>query len=153
MRQAREIIRLKFSAGVSTREIARRLGLAPSTVRETLIRLEGAGLVWPLPEGMGDGDLEAALYANRKSKRGHRRHPEPDWPAVHRELKRKHVTLLILWDEYVSANPGGTAIRGFANFIAALNRSCRRRCGRPTQPANGCSSIMRATACRSWSTG
>src|SRR5580692_1412044 len=57
MRQAREIIRLKFSAGVSTREIARRLGLAPSTVRETLIRLEGAGLVWPLPEGMGDGAL------------------------------------------------------------------------------------------------
>jgi transposase len=116
MRQAREIIRLKFSAGVSTREIARRLGLAPSTVRETLIRLEGAGLVWPLPEGMGDGDLEAALYANRKSKRGHRRHPEPDWPAVHRELKRKHVTLLILWDEYVSANPGGYS---YSRYVAA----------------------------------
>ena len=111
MRQAREIIRLKFSAGVSTREIARRLGLAPSTVRETLIRLEGAGLVWPLPEGMGDAELEAALYANRRSKRGHRRHPEPDWPAVHRELKRKHVTLLIVWDEYVSANPGGYSYR------------------------------------------
>ena len=36
MRQAREIIRLKFSASLPTREIARRLGLAPSTVRETL---------------------------------------------------------------------------------------------------------------------
>jgi DNA-binding CsgD family transcriptional regulator len=36
MRQAREIIRLKFSVSMSTREIARRLGLAPSTVRETL---------------------------------------------------------------------------------------------------------------------
>ena len=34
MRQAREIIRLKFSASLPTREIARRLGLAPSTVRE-----------------------------------------------------------------------------------------------------------------------
>lgn len=32
----REIIRLKFSAGISTREIARRLGIAASTVRETL---------------------------------------------------------------------------------------------------------------------
>ena|SRR5271166_5359987 len=40
MRQAREIIRLKFSASLPTREIARRLGLAPSTVRETLSRLE-----------------------------------------------------------------------------------------------------------------
>ena len=35
MRQVREIIRLKFSAGISTREIARRLGIAASTVRET----------------------------------------------------------------------------------------------------------------------
>ena len=65
MRQAREIIRLKFSAGVATREIARRLGLAPSTVRETLSRLASAGLSWPLGEGLSDADLEAGLYARR----------------------------------------------------------------------------------------
>jgi IS30 family transposase len=58
MRQAREIIRLKFSAAVATREIARRLGLAPSTVRETLKRAESAGLAWPLQEDMNDGALE-----------------------------------------------------------------------------------------------
>ena len=116
MRQAREIIRLKFSAGISTREIARRLGLAASTVRETLRRFEGAGLGWPLPDGMSDGDLEAALYANRGSKRGHRRHAEPDWPAVHRELKRKHVTLVIVWDEYIAANPGGYSYSRFCEL-------------------------------------
>ena len=44
MRQAREIIHLKFSACVPTREIARRLGIAASTVRETLRRLESTGL-------------------------------------------------------------------------------------------------------------
>jgi hypothetical protein len=82
MRQAREIIRLKFSTSLPTREIARRLGLAPSTVRE-LSRLESAALSWPLPEGIGDAELEVALYANRRSKRGHRRHAEPDWSAVH----------------------------------------------------------------------
>ena len=63
MRQAREIIRLKFSAAMPTREIGRRLALAPSTVRETLKRLESAGLGWPLPEGMSEGELEVALYA------------------------------------------------------------------------------------------
>ena len=145
MRQVREIIRLKFSAGISTREIARRLGIAASTVRETLRRFEGAGLGWPLPDGMSDGDLEAALYANHGTKRGHRRHAEPDWPTVHRELKRKHVTLVIVW--------AVTAIRGFANSIAALNRSCRRRCGRRTRPASGCSSITPAMGFRSSSTG
>jgi Mn-dependent DtxR family transcriptional regulator len=49
MRGAREIIRLKSSC-VSTHEISRRLGIARSTVRETLKRAETAGLAWPLPE-------------------------------------------------------------------------------------------------------
>lgn len=82
MRQVREIIVLKFSAGIPKREIARRLGVAASTVRATL----SAGLGWPLPDGMSDGDLEAALYATHGTKRGHRRHAEPDWPTVHRDL-------------------------------------------------------------------
>ena len=133
MRQAREIIRLKFSASLPTREIARRLGLAPSTVRETLSRLESAGLCRPLPEGIGDAELEAALYANRRSKRGHRRHAEPDWPAVHRELKRKHVTLLIVWDEYIAANPGGYSYSRFCElyrgFEAKLSPTMRQMQG------------------------
>ena len=63
--------------------------MARSTVRETLKRARTAGLFWPLPEAMNDRALEAALYASHRSK--------PDWASVHRELKRKHVTLLILW--------------------------------------------------------
>jgi hypothetical protein len=43
MRDAREIIRLK-SSSVSTHEIAPRLGMARSTVRETLKRMDGADL-------------------------------------------------------------------------------------------------------------
>jgi transposase len=116
MRQVREIIRLKFCAGIPTREIARRLGVAASTVHETLRRLEGAGLGWPLPVGMSDSDLEAALYANHGTKRGHRRHTEPDWPTVHWELKRKHVTLVIVWDEYIAANPGGYSYSRFCEL-------------------------------------
>jgi transposase len=119
MRDAREIIRLKFFS-VSTHEIARRLGLARSTVRETLKRTEGAGLSWPLPEDMNDEALEAALYASRRSKRGHRRIAKPDWACVHRELKRKHVTLLILWDEYIAANPGGYSYSRFCELYRSF---------------------------------
>ena len=121
MRQAREIIRLKFSASVSTREIARRLGVAPSTIRETLKRFDSAAVGWPLPEGITDDALERALYANRRSKRGHRRHAEPDWPAVHREMKRKHVTLLIVWDEYIAENPGGYSYSRFCELYRAFD--------------------------------
>jgi transposase len=122
MRDVREIIRLKFSAQVATREIARRLGIAPSTVRETLKRLASAGLSWPLPEGFSDTDLEAKLYAFRGSKRGHRLHGEPDWQAVHRELKRKHITLQIVWDEYISAQPGGYSYSRFCELFRGFEK-------------------------------
>jgi transposase len=107
MRQVREVLRLKFVGGVSTREIARRIGVAASTVRGTLKRFAAAGLSWPLPEEMTDAVLEARLFANAGTKQGHRRHIEPDWAAIHRELKRKHVTLQILWDEYIEREPQG----------------------------------------------
>jgi transposase len=107
MRKLREILRLISVGDVPIREIARRTGAAPSTIRATIERIAVANLSWPLPEGIGDAELEALLYKNAGKKRGHRRCVEPDWAALHRELKRKHVTLSILWDEYIEQYPDG----------------------------------------------
>jgi transposase len=106
MRQVREVLRLR-TAGVGLNEVARRVGVAPSTVRLTLKRLATAGLTWPLPAEMTDSALETALFAAAGTKQGHRRHGEPDWAEIHRELKRKHVTLTMLWDEYIERSPEG----------------------------------------------
>src|SRR6202161_162038 len=122
MRDAREIIGLNF-AGLWTHEIARRLGMARSTVREALKRADVAGLAWPLPEDMNHGALEAALYASRRSKRGYRRIEQPDWAGVHRELKRKHVTLLILWNDYIAANPGGYSYSRFCELYRSFEKT------------------------------
>src|SRR6202021_780937 len=72
---------------------------------------------------MNDKALEAALYANRRSKRGHRRIEEPDWAGVRRELKRKHVTLLSLWDEYIAANPGGYSYSRFCELCRSFEKT------------------------------
>ena len=106
MRHVREVLRLR-TAGVSGNEIARRLNVASSTVRLTLQRLAAAGLHWPLPAETTDTALEAQLFAAVGKKQGHRRCTEPDWAVLHRELKRKHVTLQILWDEYIEHHPDG----------------------------------------------
>src|SRR5277367_3514577 len=128
MRQVRDVLRLK-AAGVSGNEIARRVGVAPSTVRLTLKRLAGAGLIWPLPAELTDAALEAQLFTAVGKKQGHRRLAEPDWAAVHRELKRKHVTLQILWDEYIERHPDGyrysrfcELYRGWASRISVTMR-------------------------------
>jgi transposase len=119
MRYMREILRLG-SAGISKHEIARRTGLAPSTVRETLKRFEVAGLVWPLPDDVMDATLEAKLYKNAGTKQGHRRQVEPDWAVIHRELKRKHVTLSILWDEYIERHPDGYRYSRFCDLYRSF---------------------------------
>jgi transposase len=119
MRQVREILRLTFLSGISGREIALRLGIAPSTVRETVKRFQAAGLTWPLAEGVTEQALEARLYGTAGTKRGHRRVAEPDWAAIHRELKRKHVTLSMLWDEYIEQHPDGYRYSRFCELYRA----------------------------------
>src|SRR5689334_23461364 len=118
MRQVRDVLRLN-AAGVSGNEIARRVGVASSTVRLTLKRLAAAGLDWPLPAEMTDAALEARLFTAAGKKQGHRRRAEPDWAAVHRELKRKHVTLQILWDEYIERQPDGYRYSRFCELYRA----------------------------------
>jgi len=86
-RHVRECLRLK-SAGISTREIARRVGVASSTVRLTLRRCEAAGIACPLGAGLTDAVQEQLLFANAGVKPGHRRHAEPDWAVLHREMRR-----------------------------------------------------------------
>ena len=65
-----------------------------------------SGLSWPLPEGLDDAGLEAALFPAPLPSRVPR--PEPDWGHVHRELQRhKGVTLQLLWLEYRTVHPNG----------------------------------------------
>ena len=42
---------------------------------------------------------------------------------MHRELKRKHVTLLILWDEYIAANPGGYSYSRFCELYRSFEKT------------------------------
>src|SRR5229473_1714814 len=118
MHRVREVLRLGFG-GISKHEIARRTGLAASTVRETIARFKAAGLDWPLPDAVNDSELEAKLYKNAGTKQGHRRHAEPDWASIHRELRRKHVTLSILWDEYIEQRPDGYRYSRFCELYRA----------------------------------
>ena len=116
MRQVREVLRLKAVGNLPNREIARRLGVAPSTVRETLKRFTAAGLTWPLLDEVTDDKLEAKLFDKGKPTQSRRRHSEPDWSVIHRELKRKHVTLMTLWEEYIAREPEGYR---YSYYVAA----------------------------------
>jgi transposase len=106
MRKTREILRLRWSLNRSHREIATSVGISTSTISDCLARAKRAGLQWPLEESLDDDALEARLYSQPlgQLKEGEGKF---DWPKVQDELKRKGVTLQLLWQEYKSQNPMG----------------------------------------------
>ena len=112
MRKIEEILRLKYEMGLTHREITRSCAISASTVSECVTHAKAVGLSWPLPEGEGGAELEALLYppATANSKR---QIPEPDWQQVHKEYRRKHVTLSLLWIEYRQEHPDGY---GYSQF-------------------------------------
>jgi len=121
MRRVRDCLRLK-SAGISTREIARRLGVASSTVRLTLRRCEDAEITWPFAPDISDAVLEERLLASSGTKQGHRRHAEPNWSEIHRDPRRKHVTLAMVWDEYIEQRPDGYRYSRFCELYREWER-------------------------------
>lgn len=99
MRHIKDVLRLKFEAHLSQRQIARSLKIGLGTVSLYLNRAKAAGLAWPLPEDLDERALEQALFPNLQPQApGH--FIEPDYPAMHEELKRKGVTKQLLWEEY-----------------------------------------------------
>lgn len=119
MRKVREILRLTYDAGLPSREVGRQVGVGSTGVRVMLQRFRASKLEWPLPEELTDTALEAELYGVAATRGGQRDRPEPDWAAVHRELKRKHVTLQVLWDEYIEVQPGGYRYSRFCELYRA----------------------------------
>ena len=105
MRKIREVLRLRWSIKLTYEEIAQSCNMGKSTVGDCLRRAIDAGLEWPLPEELDDNALEHLLYPPRPSSILKR--PVPDWEEIHKELKRKSVTLFLLWQEYKEIYPGG----------------------------------------------
>jgi transposase len=106
MRMAREILRLYFGLHLKKRQIGRACGLAPSTVVDYVRRAEEAGIAWPLPEDLDDVALEAVLSKRSGSPKPTAR-PLPLMEEIHRELRKKGVTLQLLWLEYKERCPEG----------------------------------------------
>jgi hypothetical protein len=114
MRKIAEVLRLKWECKLSNRAIARSCSISHSTVSEYVRRAEEAGLSWPLPEDMGEETLFEFLFP-KTPQSSSCVIPCPDWSLIHTELRKKSVTLRLLWVEYREAHPDGY---GYSQFCA-----------------------------------
>ena len=115
MRKIREVFRLKFDCELSNRKIAKSFHIARSTVAEYLFRFQQAALSWPLPQDLDDVQLEQLLYPPPPAPFASVR-PLPDCNYIHCELRKKGVTLSLLWQEYKEQNPHGYQYSQFCHL-------------------------------------
>lgn len=128
MRKIKEVLRLKFEAKLSHERIAAATGLSKGAVTNYVQRAVQKGLGWPLPEELDEAALEALLFKQAAAREGY---AIPDFAQIHQELKRRGVTLQLLWEEYQAAE-GERAYRysqyceHYRRFTQSLVRSMRQ---------------------------
>lgn len=118
MRKIKEVLRLKFDLETGQRQIARSCGIGKTTVAECLERFKVSGLAWPQALELDDAVLERKLYPPPPAVAPCER-PQPEWDQVHLELRRKGVTLNLLWHEYKAVHPQGYGYSWFCGQYRA----------------------------------
>jgi transposase len=112
MRKIREVLRPKFACGASDRVISRSVGIGRTAIAEYVRRAAVIGITWAIPEEFDDTALERKLFAPAGYNPPQSK-PLPDWGHVHAELRRRGVTLALLWEEYRGHHPDGY---GYSRF-------------------------------------
>ena len=120
MGKIREVLRLSLGEGLSLRDVASSLQVPHTTVGDHVRRAKAAGLGWPLPDGLHDDALEGLLFSSPAPAVVAR--PLPDWAKVHVELRRPHVTLMLLWLEHKETFPDGHAYSQFCELYRRWRR-------------------------------
>ncbi|HLM96844.1 MAG TPA: IS21 family transposase [Acidimicrobiales bacterium] len=119
MRKIRDALRLNLGEGLSLRDVSASLQVPFTTVGDHVRRAKAAGLGWPLPEDLDDDGLEALLFSSAAPAQTR---PVPDWAKVHVELRRPHVTLMLLWLEHKEAFPDSYAYSQFCEHYKRWRR-------------------------------
>jgi len=111
MNKVRQILQLFYGRKYKKRAIAKETGVPRSTVRDYLERAESARLTADEVQSLTEQQLNDKLFKQAALKK-----TEPDWLHIHKELKRKGVTLQLLWEEYQAEQPDGYRYSGFCEL-------------------------------------
>jgi len=130
----KDVIRLKWHAQLSHEQIATALMVSKGVVAKYVALASAAGLDWETVQDWSEKRLGSVLLPRSANAQPF---VEPDWARIHRELDRKGMTLMLLWQEYIAAHPEGRTWRytqfceHYKAFANRLKRSMRqhRRAG------------------------
>ncbi len=130
MRKIKEVIRLGLVCGLSLRGIGRSLSISHITAKKYLLVAQKTGLTWQEAQGMSDKELFQLVKACNGQTVVKVKQLMPDYALILNELKKKGVTVELLWQEYKEANPEGYQYTQFREYLSRfknkLNLSLRQ---------------------------
>lgn len=98
MRNIKDVLRLKYAGDISHERIAIALGVSKGVVTKYVGLANAAGLSWEQIEPMDEAQLYSRLVGSVAT-------PSafilPNYGLIHQELRRKGMTLMLLWEEHV----------------------------------------------------
>ncbi len=104
MRNLREILRLRFQAGLSLRQIKSSQRVSLGVVQKITSTADALKLNWEKISNLDEAQLARQFYPEADVRTSSHLQ-SPDWVEVHQELRRKGVTKHLLWEEYTQAFP------------------------------------------------
>ena len=129
MRKVREILRLGLVCQLSQRRIAQSCHMSQASVSKFLNLAKQREIEGTQVSQFSDEELMKALGLNSEVIY-YKMAPMPDFKQIHEELKKKSVTLRLLWEEYKYLHPSGYQYSQFcehySRFKQTLNRSLRQ---------------------------
>jgi transposase len=129
MRKIKEILRLKLDARLSHEQIAAALGISKGVVTKYVGLASAAGLTLSQVQEADETQLQHRLAGSGKNPRNH---IQPDFGRIHQELRRKGMTLALLWEEYRADHAGQQTYaysqycENYRRFARQLKRSMRQ---------------------------
>ena len=104
----KEVIRYGVTTELSERAIGRALKVSRTAVTKYLECFRGSGLTWEQAQELPDSELLAVLEGSRPARTSARYERLAErFPMMVKELRRKGVTLQLLWEEYLREHPDG----------------------------------------------
>lgn len=129
MRKIKDVLRLKLEAHLSHERIAAALSISKGVVAKYVALASAAKLDWSQIQLLNEAALHSRLAGTPQRASAFVR---PDFARLHQELRRKGMTLMLLWQEHVSQHPGETThsysqfCENYRRFAKSLKRSMRQ---------------------------
>ena len=129
MRKIRDVLRLKLEAKLSHQQIAAALDISKGVVTKYVALVKAANLDWAQIQLLDDTALHNRLLAIPQRISAF---VQPDYGRIHQELRRKGMTLMLLWQEHVEQHSEHSTYRytqfceRYRRYAKSLKRSMRQ---------------------------